>query len=134
MGCLICSATFALGITLAKINQVSFIENLKIYWERFESKQVLSIQCYHSTRESQCTNAQDVSTCTNCKDSHPVNYSKCPALLAFLAKKNAYKIELQTNIQHQYLPSTQTFPILKRTTNYTPSMYKIQNKHTCAFG
>ena len=37
--------TFASGTTLARINHVRFIENLKIYWEKYESNKP-TIQCY----------------------------------------------------------------------------------------
>ena len=50
----------------------------------------------------------------NCKSSHPANYSQCPALLAFLAKRNAQKILLQTNTHPQYLPPLQALSNLKK--------------------
>ena len=37
--------TFAPGTTLAKVNQVRFVVNIKIYWEMYESKKP-AIQCY----------------------------------------------------------------------------------------
>ena len=37
--------TFSPGITLANVNQVRFIEHIKVYWEKFESRKP-TIQCY----------------------------------------------------------------------------------------
>ena len=37
--------TFAPGTTLTKINHVRFVQNLKIYWEKFDSRKP-TIQCY----------------------------------------------------------------------------------------
>ena len=103
--------TFAPGTSLVRINQVRFIENIKIYWEKYESNRP-TIQCYrcqahghtsvnwnktakcvkcagtHDTRN--CTKTPETpSTCTNCGGNHPANFSKCLALLAFLAKRNS---------------------------------------------
>ncbi|CAD1472697.1 unnamed protein product, partial [Heterotrigona itama] len=103
--------TFAPETTLAKVNQVRFIGNLKVYWEKLESKKP-TIQCYrcqahgHSSincnkkamcvkcagpyGSKKCTKPLEIPPmCTNCKGSHPANYSKCPAFLAFLAKRDA---------------------------------------------
>ena len=54
------------------------------------------------------------STCANCKDTHPVNYSQCPALLAFLAKKTISKERtqhVQNSLSNIYLQA-QSFPHL----------------------
>ena len=111
-----------------------FIENLKAYWEKEIRFKKPTIQCYrcqahgHSSTNcnkkakcvkcaglhdsSECTKtSEEPPTYTNCRGSHPI-YSQYPALLAFLAKSNAQKIQLQQNIQNSPLP--QAFPFLKR--------------------
>ena len=86
--------TFAPGTTLARVNHVRFIKNIKIYWGKYETRKPV-IQCYwcqvhghsstncnknarsHDTRT--CVKTLDVPpTCANCKEAHPANFSKCP--------------------------------------------------------
>ena len=105
--------TFAFGTILAQINHVRFIENIKIYWEKYEShkptiqcfrcqahghtssscnKKLVCVKCpwQHDTRF--CSKILEIpQTCANCKGAYPPNYSQCSALLAFLAKKTASK-------------------------------------------
>ena len=128
--------TFAPGTTLAKVNHVRYIENIKIYWEKYESKKPI-IQCYrcqahghtsnncnkkakcvkcagtHDTRT--CTKTADTSaTCTNCGGAHPANYSKCSALIAFLAKKNTRRAVQNQAAPQAYTPTAQAFPGLTK--------------------
>ena len=58
----------------------------------------------HDTRK--CSKTLDIPpTCANCKGQHPVNFSKCPALLAFLTKRNSRLAKTQ---HHNYTPSAPT--------------------------
>ena len=137
--------TFAPGTTLARVNHVRFIENLKVYWEKFESKKPV-IQCYrcqahghtsancnkvakcvkcagqHDSR--QCKKTTDTSpTCTNCGGEQPANYSNCLALLAFMAKRNNFKTQQIQHNQEPYAPSKQHFPDLNNRTLHPPTLY-----------
>ena len=117
--------TFAPGTTFARVNHcVRFIENIKIYWEKYESNKP-AIQCNrcqahghlstncnkaakcvkcagnHDTRN--CTKTADTpATCTNCGGPHLANYSKCPSLLAYLTQRNLRKIQHTQTIPHPY--------------------------------
>ena len=121
--------TFAPGSTLAMVNHVWFIENLKIYWEKYESNEP-AIQCYrcqahghyvrvnrnktakcvkcagpHDTRN--CTKTADTPPmCVNCKGVHPANYSKCPA---FLVKRNTHKMQLKPTYHSFSTPQHKLF-------------------------
>ena len=143
--------TFAPGTTIAKINHVRFIENLKIYWDKYESKRPV-IQCYrcqahghssvncnkvpkcvkcagqHDTRT--CTKTTETPpTCTNCGGAHPANYSNCPALLAFLAKRNEYKLK-QARLGNQVLTLPPQQPTHTLTPNYPPlPLPRMQQQH-----
>ena len=122
--------TFAPGTTIAKINHTRFIENVKVYWEKFETRRPI-VQCYrcqahghtsancnktpacvkcagpHDTRT--CTKTQETTpTCVNCKGPHPANYTKCPALLSFLTKRNQHKIQQKSTAPRQPPPHPPT--------------------------
>ena len=130
--------TFAPGATLTKINHIRFVQNLKIYWEKFDSRKP-TIQCYrcqahghsstncnkkavcvkcagpHNTRE--CTKTKDVPpTCCNCRGTHPANYSKCPALIAFLAKRQNPKPQQVRRDPTPLLTPPHAFPTLPEKT------------------
>ena len=107
--------TFVPGITLAKVNQVRFVENIKVYWEKYESrkpyiqyyrcqahdhsstncnKNAVCVKCAGSHNTKECTKSFGAPpTCSNCQGNHTANYSKCPALLFYLAKKTTFKTQ-----------------------------------------
>ncbi|CAD1480639.1 unnamed protein product, partial [Heterotrigona itama] len=50
---------------------------------------VVCVKCARAHDTKDCNKALQVpATCTNCRGNHPVNYLRCPALLAFPVKKN----------------------------------------------
>ena len=122
--------TFAPGISIAQINHIRYIEHIKVYWAKFESRKP-TIQCFrcqahghisancnkkavcvkcagnHDTRDCKKT-LETPPTCANCKGNHPANYSKCPALLASLAKKKRTHQHYKTNISTVIFPSLAT--------------------------
>ncbi|CAD1471971.1 unnamed protein product, partial [Heterotrigona itama] len=51
-------------------------------------------------------------TCANCKDAHPANYSKCPVLLAFLAKKTTSTVKTQHTQQLPHFTSKSSLPLI----------------------
>ena len=62
-------------------------------------------------------------TCTNCQRNH-TNYSKCPALLAYLAKRNSYKNQQLPNTYSPHQLAPQAYPSLPntaKTESKTPS-------------
>ena len=146
--------SFAPGTTLAKVNHTRYVHNIKIYWEKFESKRP-TIQCYrcqthghtsnncnkkavcvkcagqHDSRE--CSKKPETPPiCANCGGEHPANYSKCPALQAFLTKKASYQQQHQILTYRQTIPSPQAFPVLqaKQYQNPAPTIHKsTESRH-----
>ena len=70
--------TFAPGTTLARVNQVRFIENLKVYWEKFESRKPV-IQCYRCQAHGHTsTNCNKVAKCVKCVNTTQGNARRPP--------------------------------------------------------
>ena len=62
--------TFAPGITMAQINQIRFIERIKIYWEKFESRKP-TIQCFRGQAHGHISaNCNKRAACVNCVGEH----------------------------------------------------------------
>ena len=120
---------------MAQINHIRFIERIKIYWEKFESrkptiqcfrchahshtsancnKKAVCVKCAGEHESRSCKKTLDVPpTCANCKGNHPVNFSQCPALLAFLAKKNAHSTTMKPTRKLLFSPpQLPNFPYL----------------------
>ena len=127
---------FAPGTTLAQINHVRFIKNIKIYWEKYEShkptiqcfryqaqvvklQQETSVKCAGKHDTSSCNKTPETSpTCANCKGAHPVNYFQYPA---FLAKKIVSKE--RTQYVQNFLPN-----MFSLAQSFSP-FYLKQNSH-----
>ena len=111
----ICNSIKSQGLNLIECTEIPTHTKYPIYrvhkdWEKFESRKLL-IQCFrcqaHRHTSANCNKnavcvkcagihdtqtcsktCETPSTCANCKRSHLANFSKCPALLAYLKKKN----------------------------------------------
>ena len=145
----------------AQINHIRYKENIKIYWEKFEShkptiqcfrcqahghtlancnKKAVCVKCAGSHDSRVCKKTLEIpSTCANSNRNHPANNSICPPLLVFLSEKkyiHKYKIQtapqpLTSPFQSQYFSS-----LLHNKTTYPLSsnlLYKDWNKRylTC---
>ena len=119
--------TFALGTILAQINHIRFIENIKIYWKKYEflkptiqyfrcqahghtsncNKEPVHVKC--AGQQIQKQNPRSSPTCDNCKSAHPTNYFECPA---------SFCGQHVQNFPKRALPSTEH-----------PPFYSKQNAH-----
>ena len=104
--------TFAPGTSLSQIKHTRYIEHIKIYWEKYENpkptvhcfrcrahshtsancnKKVVCFKCVGAHYTRNCNKTRETpATCANCKGDHTANFSKFPALLDFLSKRNPY--------------------------------------------
>lgn len=64
-------------------------------------------------------------TCTNCRGNHPANYSKCLALLAFLAKRSSIKAQQTLYTQERNNPSQQFFPELQKRSHHASTRFNL---------
>ena len=102
--------SFPPGTNIHDVRKIGHIFHSRIYWEKYNSQKSY-IQCYrcqafghlakncnkspnclkcsanHPTKD--CIKTPDTpATCYNCKGDHPANYTGCPSLLKYLAKKD----------------------------------------------
>ena len=146
---LIYRITFPLGIILTQVNHIRYLENFKIYWEKFDSDKppIQYFRCQAHTSSNcnkkpvclkyagqhdtkSCKKTPEIPpTCVDCKGEHAINYSKYPVLPGFLGKrkKTLTTWTLNTRSNSPSAVPTQNFSHL--TPNRIPPLSdKLQNK------
>ncbi|VVC92738.1 unnamed protein product [Leptidea sinapis] len=110
------------GSDIRKFKQIKYIQNCVVSIEKYKPKNKTGTQCFrcqdfghaskncnrpprcvkcplaHPTWECPKTNRDDPAHCCNSKQSHPANYSQCPARLKYLDRIQTQREKIRSSI------------------------------------